>query len=112
MDLGYTGPRLTWSNNRKGWANTMGKQTPSLSKKLETLAHDASVWNKEIFGNIFRRKRWLLGRIEGIQNSQAQHYSHNLHNLEIDLVDQYNKVLYQEELLWFQKSRARWITQG
>ncbi|XP_028093436.1 uncharacterized protein LOC114293550 [Camellia sinensis] len=23
MDLGCTRPRLTWSNNRKGWANTM-----------------------------------------------------------------------------------------
>ncbi|KAI7996804.1 hypothetical protein LOK49_LG10G02048 [Camellia lanceoleosa] len=23
MDLGCSGPRLTWSNNRKGWANTM-----------------------------------------------------------------------------------------
>ncbi|KAL7218868.1 hypothetical protein ACSBR2_012022 [Camellia fascicularis] len=23
MDLGCTGPRLTWTNNRKGWANTM-----------------------------------------------------------------------------------------
>ncbi|KAI8025856.1 hypothetical protein LOK49_LG02G03284 [Camellia lanceoleosa] len=23
MDLGCAGPRLTWSNNRKGWANTM-----------------------------------------------------------------------------------------
>ncbi|GMP22480.1 hypothetical protein CsSME_00000485 [Camellia sinensis var. sinensis] len=23
MDLGCTGPRLTWSNNRKCWANTM-----------------------------------------------------------------------------------------
>ncbi|XP_028090167.1 uncharacterized protein LOC114290449 [Camellia sinensis] len=23
MDLGCAGPKLTWSNNRKGWANTM-----------------------------------------------------------------------------------------
>ncbi|XP_028105054.1 uncharacterized protein LOC114304080 [Camellia sinensis] len=148
MDLECIGPRLTWSNNRKGWANTMVRldramcntewrttfpdgsvwnlprtysdhspmmvftQAPSLSKKLETLAHDATIWNKKVFGNIFRRKRWLLGRIEGIQQSQAHNYSYNLHNLEIDLVDQYNKILYPEELLWFQKSRAKWITQG
>ncbi|KAL7226194.1 hypothetical protein ACSBR1_021345 [Camellia fascicularis] len=183
MDLGCAGPRLTWSNNRKGWANTMvrldramcntewrttfpdgavrnlprtysdhspmmvftqgkspflsickpfkflaawithkdfkkvvdgcwGKTHFSLCSKLQTLSHKASVWNKEVFGNIFRRKRWLLGRIEGIQASQAINYSHNLHNLELDLVDQYNTVLYQEELLWFQKARANWITQG
>ncbi|XP_028117591.1 uncharacterized protein LOC114315213 [Camellia sinensis] len=59
-----------------------------------------------------KRKRWLLGRIDGIQKSQANIYSHNLHVLEMNLIDQYNKVLYQEEILWFQKSRSKWITQG
>ncbi|XP_028093960.1 uncharacterized protein LOC114294059 [Camellia sinensis] len=183
MDLGCAGPRLTWSNNRKGWANTIvrleralcntewritfldgavknlprtysdhsplmvltqGKPpfnpvcrpfkfmaawlthenfkaivenswtntTSSLSEKLNDLAQVASTWNKEIFGNIFRRKRWLIGRIEGIQKSQATNYFHNLHRLELELIEQYNHVLYQEELLWFQKSRAKWITQG
>ncbi|XP_028057277.1 uncharacterized protein LOC114261234 [Camellia sinensis] len=26
MDLGCTGPRLTWFNNKKGWANTMARK--------------------------------------------------------------------------------------
>ncbi|KAL7169819.1 hypothetical protein ACSBR2_034787 [Camellia fascicularis] len=183
MDLGCSGPKLTWTNNRKGWANTMvrldramcnsewrtsfleglvrnlphtySKHSPlmvftqgkspfnpscklfkfeaawisreefqavvednwmnnqdSLLANLDNLAHKASLWNKEVFGNIFRRKRWLLRRIEDIQKSQATIYSHNLHVLEMDLVDQYNRVLYQEELFWFQKSRSKWITQG
>ncbi|XP_028122580.1 uncharacterized protein LOC114319723 [Camellia sinensis] len=92
--------------------NSWTKNYVSLSNNLQKLAQAASVWNKEVFGNIFKRKRWLLGRIEGVQKSQANIYSHNLHTLELDLIDQYNKVLYQEELLWFQKSRSNWITQG
>ncbi|XP_028127267.1 uncharacterized protein LOC114323788 [Camellia sinensis] len=182
MDLGCSGPKLTWTNNRKGWTNTMVrldramcnsewqtsfpeglvrnlprtysnhsplmvftlgkflfnpscklfkfgaawisheefqavvednwmKNHDSLLANLDNLAHKASLWNKEVFGNIFRRKRWLLGRIKDIQKSQATIYSHNLHVLEMDLVDQYNRVLYQEELFWFQKSRSKWITQ-
>ncbi|KAL7262327.1 hypothetical protein ACSBR1_000666 [Camellia fascicularis] len=58
-------------------------------------------WNKDTFGNIFRQKRWLLGRIDGIQKSQFHIYTHNLHLLEKELVEQYNQTLYQEELLWF-----------
>ncbi|XP_028122805.1 uncharacterized protein LOC114319940 [Camellia sinensis] len=183
MDLGCVGPRLTWSNNRKGWANTMVRLdralcnsewhtlfpdgcvrnlpwtysdhsplmvytqgmhplnssakpfrfevawisheefravvadswvflNPSISLSLETLAQKASAWNKHVFGNIFRNKRWLIGRVEGIQKSQARYYSHNLHLLEMELVSQYNHTLYQEELLWFQKSHSKWITQG
>ncbi|GMP63610.1 hypothetical protein CsSME_00025233 [Camellia sinensis var. sinensis] len=183
MDMGCSGPRLTWTNNRQGCANTMVRldramcnsewrttfpeglvrnlprtysdhslmmiftqgmshYTPScklfkfeaawisheefqavveenwsnyqgsLLSKLDNFANKASIWNKEVFGNIFRRKRWLLGRIEEIQKSQANIYSHNLHVLEMDLIDQYNEVLYQEEILWFQKSRSKWITQG
>ncbi|KAL7211242.1 hypothetical protein ACSBR2_014176 [Camellia fascicularis] len=97
----YTVVKENWSNNQT-----------FLMTKLDTLARKASIWNKNVFGNIFRRKRWLLGRIEEIQKAQATTYFHNLHVLELDLVAQYNKVLYQEELLWFQKSRSKWITQG
>lgn len=65
-----------------------------------------------MFGNIFRKKRWILGRIVGIQKSQENNYCHNLQILEQDLISDYNNILAQEELLWFQKSRANWITQG
>ncbi|XP_028051338.1 uncharacterized protein LOC114255988 [Camellia sinensis] len=90
------------------WVNSL----PSLMDKLEKLACKASEWNKDKFGNIFRNKRWLLGRIEGIQKPKNYNYSNNLHLLEMDLIEQYNKILYQEEPLWFQKSRSNWITQG
>ncbi|CAL5382784.1 unnamed protein product [Camellia sinensis] len=83
-----------------------------LLDNLHSLALSATDWNRNVFGNIFRKKRWLLGRINGIQPAQAVHYSHNLHSLENQLIEKFNEVLYQEELLWFQKSRSNWITQG
>ncbi|KAL7218974.1 hypothetical protein ACSBR2_012109 [Camellia fascicularis] len=74
-------------------------------EEFQTVVEDNWLNNQEsflkVFGNIFRRKRWLLGRIDGIQKSQANIHSHNLHVLEMDLIDQYNK-----------KSRSKWITQG
>ncbi|XP_028101054.1 uncharacterized protein LOC114300374 [Camellia sinensis] len=84
----------------------------SLSTNLLQVANDSLIWNKEIFGNIFKSKRCLLSRIEGIQKALANHFSHNLFLLEKDLIRQFNKTLLQEEILWFQKSRVNWITQG
>ncbi|KAL7201449.1 hypothetical protein ACSBR1_033199 [Camellia fascicularis] len=165
IDLGCTGPSLTWSNNRQGWAKTLirldralcntewrtrfpksfvrnlprtysdyspmlvctqGKfphnpstrqfkfeaawiahedfrgfvhfncnhSSANLLVKLHNMASSILDWNKNVFGNIFKNKRWLLGRIEGIQKSQARMHTHNLQILEKDLVDQYNQILY------------------
>ncbi|KAL7175265.1 hypothetical protein ACSBR2_028969 [Camellia fascicularis] len=143
MDIDCVGSRLTWTNNRKGWANTMVRLDRALCNtewqtlfpegyvhnlprtysdhsplmvftqdNVHSLALSATDWNRNVFGNIFRKKRWLVGRINGIQSAQAVHYSHNLHSLENQLIEQFNEVFYQEELLWFQKSRSNWITQG
>ncbi|KAL7179875.1 hypothetical protein ACSBR1_043142 [Camellia fascicularis] len=53
-----------------------------------------SVWNKEVFGNIFKWKRLLLARIEGIQRAQTTNFSHSLQALEKDLINQYNVTLF------------------
>ncbi|KAL7253115.1 hypothetical protein ACSBR1_007602 [Camellia fascicularis] len=153
IDLGCSGPRLTWSNGRQGMANTLEKldravcttewrlqfqegavrnlprtysdhapmiiytkgmqhsnpilrpfrmeaawfvnpdfknlvkhswdeTNNSILKAVTSVTAKASRWNKNVFGNIFRNKRWLLGRIEGIQKAQSQKISHNLFVLE------------------------------
>ncbi|GMP89357.1 hypothetical protein CsSME_00040977 [Camellia sinensis var. sinensis] len=67
----------TYSDHSSMKIFTQGKSPPNLSSKSfkfvtawisheefqsVNLAFKASVWNKETFGNIFRNKRWLLGR--------------------------------------------------
>ncbi|KAH7838491.1 hypothetical protein Vadar_027204 [Vaccinium darrowii] len=84
----------------------------NLTDKIVNFSQAANKWNKEVFGNIFRKKRWTLARIHGIQKAQGNVFSHNLFNLEKELISEYNKILAQEELLWFQKSRSQWIVMG
>ena len=79
----------------------------NLINAINDFTHNVKTWNKETFGNIFKRKRNLLTCIEGLQKSQAQFYSHNLFLLEKDLITQYNATLFQEKLLWFQKSSVK-----
>lgn len=53
-----------------------------------------------------------MARLAGIQRALADRLSVFLTNLEAQLNSEYQKVLHQEELLWFQKSRIQWLTAG
>lgn len=89
------------------WSN----DTP-LVALLETLAHDLTAWNKDVFHNIFQNKRQLMARIDGIQRKLAIKYDGGLIKLERKLRANLDEVLYQEELFWYQKARVDWIRDG
>lgn len=56
-------------------------------------------WNKETFGNIFRRKRKILYRIKGIHQYLQHQYSKSLFDLEKELQQEYVLLLEQENFL-------------
>lgn len=65
-----------------------------------------------LFGNIFFCKNCLIARINVIQRSQRYGSYHFLDHLEFDLQRQLQETLRQEEILWHQKSRRKWIMDG
>ncbi|KAL7263003.1 hypothetical protein ACSBR1_001215 [Camellia fascicularis] len=58
----------------------------------------------EVVQKSWFKKRSLLACIVGIQKSQNNHFSHSLQLLEKDLIKQFNMTLFQEQILWYQKS--------
>ena len=68
---------------------------------LDMVKEDAIVFNKEVFGDIFRRKQLLEARIAGIQRTLEMVDSLELVQLERHLQAEYEHILHQEELLWF-----------
>ncbi|KAK8598764.1 hypothetical protein V6N13_094724 [Hibiscus sabdariffa] len=81
----------------------------------ETLLHFSKatdVWNKFVFGYIGRKKRRLMARLRGIQKFLCTRPSRFLSSLESDLLIELENILDQEELLWKQKSRSDWISNG
>ena len=64
-----------------------------------------SIWNKDVFGNIFWKKRNLAARLRGIQCSLASCPNDFLVTLEKNLRLDYLNVLQQEEEFWSMKSR-------
>ena len=54
-----------------------------------------------------------MRRLEGIQwHIQAENKVGGLRRLEMKLQNEMSEILEQEELLWFQRSRAKWLIDG
>lgn len=83
-----------------------------IARAITKARKDCFLWGENSFGDIFKRKRILLRRIEGIQCLPPYRLPTTLSILERDLIVQYNKVLQEEELLWYQKLRVQWISSG
>lgn len=69
-------------------------------------------WNNEVFGNIFKRKKEYIRRLNGITRKLSGSPNPYLEKLQRRLWNEYEGVLLQEELLSFQKSRSKWLAFG
>ncbi|CAA7044678.1 unnamed protein product [Microthlaspi erraticum] len=67
---------------------------------------------KDVFGEISQRKELLLREIKDVQEALEAGPSDALLVQEEELITALNVVLEQEEMVWFQKSREKWIPLG
>ncbi|XP_039684948.1 uncharacterized protein [Medicago truncatula] len=84
----------------------------NISTALNKFKENSTTFNFEIFGNIFQRKKHIEKRLKGIQNYLERVDSRRHSILEKELQQEYNHILHQEEMLWYQKSREKWIKFG
>ena len=68
-----------------------------LDQAISSFVKFATTWNKEVFGNIFIRKKKILARLNGAQKAMASSPLAFLIALEKDLSLEYNIILNQEE---------------
>ncbi|CAN1248244.1 hypothetical protein LINPERPRIM_LOCUS6657 [Linum perenne] len=83
--------------------------TPAALKALQNKLHR---WNKDIFGNIFERKKQLvlhLGNLESLNEERPTDFSLDL---EMKVRRELETTLWQENVLWRKKSRSNWISDG
>ena len=84
----------------------------SLKENVEKFTADVKIWNKEVFGDIFQRKKWVEARLRGIQSNIVEGPNEYLLNLESQHRKEYFEILQQEKELWSVKSRYNWLIQG
>ena len=81
-----------------------------LAHNLSNLASELSVWNREVFGNLFHKKRKLWARIEGVQRKLDLGAPRFLLKLERRLRQELEQTLDQIAIMWFQKARIDQLT--
>lgn len=94
-------------------ASEWAKSEKQFFEKLNDLSYVLSIWNKNVFGNIFKKKARILSRIEGIQKSQGSPgFSSYLFDLENSLQEELFSILHQEEILRMMKARENLLLEG
>ncbi|XP_029148790.1 uncharacterized protein [Arachis hypogaea] len=116
LDLGDKPFRfeIIWRTHHsfKDFLNSAWKWDFPLSMAIKDIIEKLQKWNKDVFGNLFRRKRRILNRIAGIQNAHSYGCNPFLDDLEKELSRELATILDQEKLLLLQNSRQQWIVDG
>ena len=84
----------------------------NLAGAVFRFTYKAQIWNKEVFGNIFVKKRQIMVRLLGAQRALANNPNTFLINLQDQLAGEYSEILQLEEELWAMKSRVNWTIFG
>lgn len=92
---------------KENWGND-----PSCPVAISSLTEKIQVWNMDVFGNINRRKRDLISRLSGIDRANPDGANSYLNHLQEVRWNDYEKTLLQEEVLWCQRVRHKWLQFG
>ncbi|KAL4312070.1 hypothetical protein GQ457_01G013210 [Hibiscus cannabinus] len=91
---------------------SMWETDSPFSENLTKFQVKSHKWNIDVFGHIEKRKRCLIARLKGIERELEKDANPFLEELERELKRKLDIVLAQEESLWHQKARSRWIENG
>ncbi|XP_072094178.1 uncharacterized protein [Arachis hypogaea] len=87
----------------KAWSQEFG----GVTERLKMVQQASLDFNSKIFGNIFVQKSKLEYQIDQIQRRLEVIVVLSLRIKEAELREDYNRLLLQEELFWYQKSREQ-----
>ncbi|KAL5752312.1 hypothetical protein ACOSQ2_022819 [Xanthoceras sorbifolium] len=103
---------LKHSNFNEVVSNNWCKANVGIKEKVDRLTEHLRTWKYEVFGYIFKNKRRIMARLQGVQNCLSRGFKTHLAIFEQNLANEYNKIIEQEELFWLQKSRNCWLKEG
>lgn len=109
MDISFT-VSLLYSTEMGGISYNGG--THGFCYKLRLLKHDLSIWDKEVFGNIFKKVEYtesLVQRSEIVYDTSPTEESRLAYNA---IQAEYRLACTQELAYWQQKARVKWLKEG
>ncbi|XP_027351383.1 uncharacterized protein LOC113862498 [Abrus precatorius] len=112
VDAGFVGSLLPGNVDLPNVVRNLWNEASPWNTNLTTLQDGLRDWNQNVFGNIFKRKKEIMKWLDGISRSLSHGPNVYLEGLQQRLWKDYEKILLREELLWFQKSRCKWLQFG
>lgn len=79
---------------------------------VDNFIQKAKAWNKEVFGDIFWKKRNLTARLLGAEKALANNPLQRMIDIHKSLSREMEKILALKEELWGMKARINWLIQG
>ncbi|XP_058778740.1 uncharacterized protein LOC131652797 [Vicia villosa] len=85
----------------------------SIGNNLKRVVEGIDKWKFANFDKVKDQKRELIRRLEGVQrNLQMRDNVGGMRRLEYQLQRELSYILNQEELMWHQRSRTKWLVDG
>ncbi|KAK9990872.1 hypothetical protein SO802_025857 [Lithocarpus litseifolius] len=91
---------------------TVWDMDPPLPSAIDNFTEKAKKWNREVFGNLFARKKRVLARLYGVQKAMSNNPNDFLIQLEKNLTKEYIDIMQHEEEFWALKSLLNWAELG
>lgn len=107
----FLGPWLDHPNFKAEVTNSW-HVLDSWSHNINRTSHNLNLWNKEVSGNIFKRKLLIIRRLEGINRVLMNNSIERLLALKDQLWQEYQSIVKYEEAYWFQQAKSKWISLG
>ncbi|XP_052114210.1 uncharacterized protein LOC127745486 [Arachis duranensis] len=107
--------QVAWSTHpsfKQVVQNAWSGNNHSIFTNLNAVKQGSLDFNAKVFGNIFAKKRNLEIWISAMQKRLEVTDVLSLRIKKMELNEDYNCILLQEELFWFQKSREQWVRFG
>ncbi|KAL8143702.1 hypothetical protein V2J09_016734 [Rumex salicifolius] len=106
IDMGHSGQTLYLGQGEQV-DNRIAKRLDRVSLEIPTIEALKKLkealldWNIKVFRNIHRKKNKFLNKLKGVAKALDRQSSNFLLSLRHDLHAQLERVLEEEELLWF-----------
>lgn len=85
----------------------------SLNTNLQQVKNDIKEWKENTVDLVMNQKRKIMARLNGVQRGLQRNENYaGLKRLEKNLQHELHKILHKEELMWFQRSRGKWLADG
>ncbi|XP_058733621.1 uncharacterized protein LOC131605261 [Vicia villosa] len=89
------------------------QEEQSILVNLGNVTRGIDKWKFDSFDKIKHMKKVLMRRLEGVQRKlQARDNYGGMRRLEKQIQQELSDILNKEEIMWFQRSRTKWLSDG